>query len=128
MHPIDEGDELVRGQLRASSPAGGLSPEALERLAGRIVGQAGPVLLRHGRRARWRVEVVRAGRIAGPLALAAGIAALLLIARTDPGGGSSATPVSTFLAVLSGEVTADSLLDETLGPAGGAWMFAAEDR
>lgn len=127
----DQDDLEVRRRLQADYPVPPLPPEAFERLASRIRAEAAPVLAQHARRDEWNRQVVRAGRVLAPLALAAGLAGLLLMSRAaeSPASGTQtaaeATPGSTFLAALRGEATTDGLLDVTLGSTGGEWMLAA---
>lgn len=127
----DQDDLEVRRRLQADYPVPPLAPEAFERLASRIRAEAAPVLAQHARRDEWNRQVVRAGRVLAPLALAAGLAGLLLMSRAAESatGGlqtvAEATPGSTFLAALRGEATTDGLLDVTLGSTGGEWMLAA---
>ncbi|MBK8002938.1 MAG: hypothetical protein IPK12_03085 [Gemmatimonadetes bacterium] len=127
----DQDDLEVRRRLQADYPIPPLAPEAFERLAFRIRAEAAPVLAQHARRDEWNRQVVRAGRVLAPLALAAGLAGLLLMSRAAESATGSlqtvaeATPGSTFLAALRGEATTDGLLDVTLGSTGGEWMLAA---
>lgn len=121
-------DNLPRDFPALGRPAR-LSPEDRDRLVQRIVAQGEPVLARYRGGRLWREELVALGRIAGPLALAAGLGALLVSARLETAASTNTvTPASAFFSALTGETTSAGLLDATLGSADSTWLLAGEAR
>jgi hypothetical protein len=111
-------EELIGRHLQAASQAPALEPEGWERLTRRIVATAEPLLAARRPRPSWQEELLAFARIGIPVALAAGLAALVLLRRVETSASGEAMPASAFLSALAGETSNDTVLDLTLGQAG----------
>ncbi len=107
----DSRNEALRARLAASSPTPSLGADDADRLARAIATRIAlePVPAAGG----WRDDIVRLGRVAAPLALAAGLAAVFLI-------GSGQLPVATenqaetaLAGVLAGTTGTSALMQTT---------------
>ena len=108
-------EAAVRAHLREVSALPAYTAADWERLATRIVAAAEPDLA--GRPA-WSEQLGVAARIALPLALAAGLAALVLLNRVEASAASEAAPMSAFLSAMAGETSRETVVDLTLGSVG----------
>jgi hypothetical protein len=120
----DHDADMVRRQLQAECQLPTHADEDWERLTRRIVDAAGPVLRSRTTRPSWREELVALGRIGVPLALAAGIVALVLLSRVERTASGEAVPASAFLSALAGETSQETVLNLTLGEAGQSMILA----
>jgi len=107
----DPRNEAVQARLAASSPTPALGADDVDRLARIIAARVArePVPAPDS----WRDDIVRLGRVAAPLALAAGLAAVFLI-------GSGRLPVATenqaetaLADVLAGTTGTSALMQAT---------------
>jgi hypothetical protein len=108
-------DESVRAHLRQVSPLPAYTAAEWERLGSRIVAAAESALAARVARPSWREELANLSRVALPLALAAGIAAIVLLSRTEASASTDAAPVSAFLSAMAGETSSETVLEMTLG-------------
>lgn len=117
-------DDAVRRRLLAERPLPAHSAAEWESLAVRIVAQAEPLLAARSANPATRKRPVDLRRMGFPLALAAGIAALVLLARLSSTTPDPTEATSAFLAALAGEVSQETVLDATLGQPGETWLLA----
>lgn len=120
----DRDDELVLRHLRAEARMPDLEPAQLERLSRRIVAAAEPLLRVRRSGPAWPEELLPIARIGVPMALAAGLAALVLLSRVETTATGEAVPASAFLSALAGETSDETVLDLTLGQAGQSFTIA----
>jgi len=111
-------EAAVRAHLREVSALPAYTAADWERLATRIVAAAEPDLAGRAPRPAWSEQLGVAARIALPLALAAGLAALVLLNRVEASAASEAAPMSAFLSAMAGETSRETVVDLTLGSVG----------
>ena len=107
----DPRNEAVRARLAAASPTPALGADDVDRLARSIAARVAqePPPATGG----WRDDIVRLGRVVAPLALAAGLAAVLLI-RSGRLQAATETQTETALAgVLAGTTGTSALMQAT---------------
>jgi len=119
----DRADESMRRYLQAESRLPEYTADQWEQLALRI-GRAAEPLLKVRRRPSWREELVAFGRYAVPMALAAGVAALVLINRIETVAEREAVPATAFLSALAGDTSQETVLDATLGQSSQTMLLA----
>jgi hypothetical protein len=117
-------DALVQAHLREVAPLPAYSTEEWDRLSRRVELAAEAVFTARAARPSWRDDLVSLARIALPVALAAGIAALVLLDRVETRATNEAAPVSAFLSAMAGETTRETVLDMTLGQTGQGLLLA----
>ena len=120
----DHDAERVRRLLLAERQLPVYSNQDWEQLTRRIVDSAEPVLRTRRIRPSWREELVALGRIGVPVALAAGIIALVLLSRVERAATGEAVPASAFLSALAGETSEETVLNLTLGETGQGLLLA----
>lgn len=120
----EERDEAVRAHLRLVSPLPDYTAAEWERLTARILAAAEPVLSAPVARPSWRDDLGSLSRIVLPLALAAGIGAIVLLSRVEANASRDAAPVSAFLSAMAGETSRETVLDMTLGNTGPGLLLA----
>ena len=108
-------DPMLQAHLRQVAPLPAYSAEDWARLSQRILRAAQPVFAARTPRPMWREDLVSLARIAIPIALAAGVAALVLLDRVEASATKEAVPVSAFLSAMVGETSRETVLDLTLG-------------
>jgi hypothetical protein len=111
----EAGDPLVQAHLREVARLPAYSPGEWERLSQRIQRAARPVFAARTPRPTLRENMVSLARFAVPIALAAGLAALVLLNRVEAIATSEAVPVSAFLSAMAGETSRETVVDITLG-------------
>lgn len=108
-------DDAVRSHLRQVSPLPAYTPTDWDRLSARISRAAEPALAARAPRPTWREDLASLSRVALPLALAAGLAAVILLGRLETSASTETAPVSAFLSAVAGETSRETVLDLTLG-------------
>jgi hypothetical protein len=108
-------DALVQAHLRQVAPLPAYSPGEWERLSQRVLRAAEPTFAARDVRPSWRDDLVGLSRTVIPMALAAGVAALILLNRVETSATRDAAPVSAFLSAMAGETSRETVLDLTLG-------------
>lgn len=116
MHEQSEREDAeVRARLSEVSPLPAYSAADWERLGERVRLAAEPVFEARSLRPSWGDDMVRLSRFVIPMALAAGLAALILLDRIEASASQDAAPASAFLSAMAGETTRETVLDLTLG-------------
>ncbi len=110
----EAGDALVQAHLRKVSPLPAYTPDDWERLSQRILRAAEPAFAAAAWPS-WRDDLMSLSRLAIPMALAAGVGALILLNRVEASANRDAAPVSAFLSAMAGETSRETVLDLTLG-------------
>jgi hypothetical protein len=108
-------DARVQAHLRQVSPLPAYTIAEWERLSQRVLRAAEPAFLGQVIRPAWRDDLMSLSRLVIPMALAAGLAALILLNRVEARATRDAAPVSAFLSAMAGETTRETVLDLTLG-------------
>jgi hypothetical protein len=122
---VNEHDaEKIRQLLQSEMQLPEYSAKGWERLIRRVVAEAEPVLLTRRARPSWREELVALGRIGVPVALAAGVMALVLLSKVERAATGEAVPASAFLSALAGETSEETVLNLTLGETGQGLLLA----
>lgn len=111
----EDEDALVQAHLRQVSPLPAYSIAEWERLSQRVLRAAEPAFMAQRNRPSWREDLMSLSRLVIPMALAAGLAALILLNRVEASATRDAAPVSAFLSAMAGETTRETVLDLTLG-------------
>lgn len=125
MHERSEREDAeVQANLREAAPLPAYAAEDWERLAGRVLLAAEPVFEARTNRPSWGDDMVRLSRFVIPMALAAGLAALLLLNRIEASASQDAAPATAFLSAMAGETTRETVLDLTLGQSSQGLLLA----
>jgi hypothetical protein len=116
MHERNEGEDAeVQAHLREVSPLPAYTAEDWDRLGRSVLLAAEPVFEARTLRPSWGDDMVRLSRFVIPMALAAGLAALVILNRIEASASQDAAPASAFLSAMAGETTRETVLDLTLG-------------
>jgi hypothetical protein len=111
----DREDAVAQGYLKQAAALPTYQAADWDRLATRIVERAEPLLAARRPRPTWREEVVRLGRVALPIALAASLAALAVWRQAEVSATRESLPGAAFLSAMAGETSRETVLDLTLG-------------